>query len=206
MHRRSATAALVRDVLKDDYLGLDIDRIEVVEDVAAGAHSAVKVTLRETGATARTQVIDGQGSGIVDALYHGLVAHYAPEYPSLGTIKFTGFGVTGRMDTGRQSGLDAEAEVSLSVANTHEHTFEFAARDRSLVAAALRVVTEAAEYFINSERAYIAVYRAFTDARQRGRQDLVQRYTHQLAQLVDTTSYSEVIERIRAETSAEASR
>ena len=37
MHRRSATAALVRDVLKDDYLGLDIDRIEVVEDVAMAA-------------------------------------------------------------------------------------------------------------------------------------------------------------------------
>lgn len=199
MHRRNATTQLIRDVLKESYLGLEVDRIEMTEDVAAGTPSEVRVTLRETRDNTRKQVITGTGSGIVDALYHGLVEHYAPEYPSLKTITFTGFEVTGRMGTSRERGLDAEAAVTLVVQNTDGRTFEFTDANRSLVAAALCVVTEAAEYFINSERAFISVSRALSDARERNRGDLVQRYTHQLAELVNTTSYSEVIARIRKE-------
>lgn len=199
MHRRNATSELIRDVLKDTYLGLDIGHIAMVEDVAAGTSSRVEVTLRETRDHTRELLITGEGVGIVDALYHGLVEHYAPEYPSLSTLSFTGFAVTGRMGTGHKQGLDAEAAVTLTVQNTDGRTFEFAESDRSMVTAALRVVAEAAEYFINSERAFVTVYRAMCDARDRGRADLVQTYTTQLAELVNTTSYSEVIERIKSE-------
>ncbi len=199
MHRRSATTQLIRDVLKETYLGLDIGHIALVEEVGSGAGSRVEVTLREARDDTREQVIAGRGVGIVDALYHGLVEHYAPEYPSLRTITFTGFDVTGRMGTGHKSGLDAEAAVTLTVENSDGRTFEFSESDRSLVAASLKVVTEAAEYFINSERAFVTVYRAMCDARERGRADLVQTYTGQLAELVNTTSYSEVIERIKSE-------
>lgn len=199
MHRRTATTELIRDVLKEGYLGLDIGHIALVEDVAAGTSSRVEVTLRETRDDTREQVISGQGVGIVDALYHGLVAHYAREYPSLSTLSFTGFEVTGRMGTGGKQGLDAEAAVTLVVENTDGRTFEFTASDRSLVTAALSVVTSAAEFFINSERAFVTVYRALCDARSRGRADLVQTYTGKLAELVNTTSYSEVIERIKSE-------
>lgn len=199
MHRRTATTQLIRDVLKETYLGLQLDRIELAEDVAAGTSSEVRVTLRETRDETRAQVIAGKGVGIVDALYHGLVEHYAPEYPSLRTIAFTGFEVTGRMGTGAKNGLDAEAAVTLTVQNSDGRGFEFTDADRSLVAAALSVVTEAAEYFINSERAFVTVYRAVCDARERGRADLVQTYTTQLAELVNTTSYSEVIQRIKDE-------
>lgn len=199
MHRRNATTRLIREVLKDSYLDLDIGHIALVEDVAAATGSRVEVTLREARADTREQVISGKGVGIVDALYHGLVEHYAPEYPSLRTITFTGFDVKGRMGTGHQAGLDAEAEVTLAVQNSDGRSFEFTESDRSLVAAALSVVTEAAEYFINSERAFVTVYRALCDARERGRADLVQTYTDQLSELVNTTSYSEVIERIKSE-------
>lgn len=199
MHRRNATSQLIRDVLKETYLDLDIGHIALVEDVAAGTPSRVEVTLREARGDTREQVITGTGVGIVDALYHGLVEHYAPEYPSLRTITFTGFDVTGRMGTGHKSGLDAEAGVTLTVENSDGRTFEFSESGRSLVAASLQVVTEAAEYFINSERAFVTVYRAMCDARERGRADLVQTYTGQLAELVNTTSYSEVIERIKSE-------
>lgn len=199
MHRRTATEELIRAVLKDGYLGLCIDRIEIVEDVRSGEASEVRVTFRETRDATREQVITGRGLGIVDALYHGLIEHYAAEYPSLKTIRFTGFEVKGRMGTSRSRGLDAEAVVTLLVQNSDERSFEFEEANRSLVTAALRVVAEAAEYFINSERAFIAVYRALTDARDRNRADLVAKYTGQLSELVNTTSYSEVIERIKSE-------
>lgn len=199
MHRRNTTTQLIRDVLKESYLDLELGRIELEEDVAARTASEVRVTLRESRADTREQVIAGRGVGIVDALYHGLVQHYAPEYPSLRTISFTGFEVTGRMGTGGTNGLDAEAAVTLTVENSDGRVFEFNDADRSLVAAALSVVTEAAEYFINSERAFVTVYRAMCDAKARGRADLVQTYTTQLAELVNTTSYSEVIQRIKEE-------
>jgi len=199
MHRRTTTTELIRDVLKETYLGLDITHIALVEDIAGGAGSRVDVTLREARDDTRERSISGKGVGIVDALYHGLVQHYAPEYPSLRTITFTGFDVTGRMGTSHQQGLDAEAAVTLTVQNSDKRTFEFGDSDRSLVAAALSVVTDAAEFFINSERAFVTVYRALCDARERGRADLVQTYTAQLAELVNTTSYSEVIERIKSE-------
>ncbi|MCA9541835.1 MAG: hypothetical protein KC620_23220 [Myxococcales bacterium] len=197
MHRRSATTELMKIVLKDEYLRLTIDRYAMTEDVGAGGPCEVGIKLRE--GRAREERIRGSGVGIVDALYHGLIDHYAPEYPSLKTIRFTGFAVNGRMDTTRAQGADAEAVVTLLVQNSDEQTFEFERAGRSLVAAALGVVLEAAEYFVNSERAFVSVYRALVDARARNRQDLVQQYTSQLAELVNTTSYSEVIERIKSD-------
>ena len=84
--------------------------------------------------------------------------------------------------------------------NSEGNLFEFERQGRSLVATAVLVVVEALEHFVNSERAFISVYKALQDARERGRSDLVQTYTAQLTELVRTTSYTQVIERIKAET------
>ena len=54
-----------------------------------------------------------------------------------------------------------------------------------------------AEYFVNSERAYITLYKALENARERNRQDLVDTYKAQMAEVVKSTSYSEVIERLQ---------
>ncbi len=201
MSRRTATRELIRRVLKEDYLELRIARYALSEDLAAGQPARVAVDL-VTGAESGLPVaIEGAGVGIVDALYSGMHAHYAREYGSLRTIKFTGFDVTGRMETGRDNrGADAEAVVSLTVENSEGLRFEFEEAHRSLVAASLKVVIDAIEYFINSERAFIAVYRALCDAKERRRIDLVSTFTAQLAELVNTTSYTEVIDRIKSET------
>jgi hypothetical protein len=45
------------------------------------------------------------------------------------------------------------------------------------------------------------MYHALKDARERNRSDLVQRYTNTMAMLVENTSYSEVIDKIRSEIS-----
>jgi hypothetical protein len=105
------------------------------------------------------------------------------------------------MSTSETQGSDAECVVTLVVRNTEEREFRFEDSSRSLVAATLKVVVEAAEYFINSERAYITAFKAMVDARARNRQDLLETYTAQLAELVKTTSYSDVIERLKNEQS-----
>ncbi|MEE2786155.1 MAG: hypothetical protein VX589_02380 [Myxococcota bacterium] len=201
MYRRTATEEIIQEVLKDDYIRLDVVQYTITESVGP-APCEVAVQLRRQEVSADPLTISGQGVGFVDALYTGLVDFYAAEYPSLGTIAFIGFEVDANMRSTKHQGADAECTVSLVVKNTEEREFRFEESNRSLVAATLKVVVEAAEYFINSERAYVQVYRAMCDARERQRPDLIERYTGWLAQLVTTTSYSEVIERIKSETGA----
>jgi len=194
MYHRSATEELIQSVLGQDYVHLEAEGYEISEKLGDSACS-VGVSLHRRDPGERTEQISGAGVGFVDALYHGLIDHYAREYPSLKTITFTGFEVKGNMGTSEERGADAECVVTLVVQNSHGREFRFEDRGRSLVAAALSVVVESAEYFINSEKAYITVFNARTDAKLRNRPDLIQKYTANLAELVKTTSYSEVIER-----------
>ena len=60
-----------------------------------------------------------------------------------------------------------------------------------------RVVSAAVEYFVNSERAYVTMYRALEHYRSEGRTDLVAKYTTRLAAMVRNTSYSSVLERMK---------
>ena len=199
MARQDATRELIRNVLKDDYLVPVVQSYTVAEDVSGGAPCRITVTLRHEQRDGEA-VISGEGVGFVDALCQGLMSHYALEFESLTTLQFTGFHVRAKMDTTRiATGSDAVGIVALTVRNSDGNLFEFEKQGRSLVATAVAVVVEAMEHFVNSERAFISVYRALVDAKERGRPDLQTTYTAQLAELVTTTSYSQIIERIRKE-------
>jgi len=195
---QSGTEELIVRVLGDSYLELRPERYELVEEVTKG-ECEVTATLVHDGDHGRKERIVGRGVGFIDALYHGLLEHYAREYPSLKTITFTSFSVRAEMETSREKGADAAGLVELVVTNSSGRAFSFEESHRSIVAASMIVVVEALEYFINSERAFLTVSRALAEARERKRADLVKTYTAQLAELVDVTSYSEVIERIKAE-------
>lgn len=201
MHRRTATEELIREVLGEDYLQLQVQSYQMVEDVSGEHPCRVSVVLTHANGERDEEKIEGEGVGLVDALYNGLMEHYAREFESLKTIEFTGFTVKGKMETSREhQGADAEGIVDLTVTNSEGITFDFYDTGRSMVRSALKVVVEATEFFVNSERAFIVMHRALKDAQERGRGDLVQKYTGQLAQLVSNTSYTRVIERIKKET------
>jgi hypothetical protein len=200
MTRVESTRDLIRQILRDDYLAPVVEAYSATESVADGAPCRIEVRLHHEGQS-QSATIEGEGVGFVDAVCQGLIAHYAREFRSLETIQFTGFAVRARMDTTRAgTGSDAVGVVSLTVRNSEGNLFEFERQGRSLVATAVSVVVEALEHFVNAERAFISVYKALQDARERGRSDLVQTYTAQLTELVRTTSYTQVIERIKAET------
>jgi hypothetical protein len=196
MHRRSALEETIKEVLGDEFVHLAVNSYTMSEEIQNDGVCRVEVTLARGDRGGENEVISGSGVGFIDALYHGLVDHYAREYASLSTITFTGFEVTSQMSTAQGQGTDAQCVVTLVVKNTEGREFRFEDPNRSLAAAAINVVVEAAEYFINSERAYILVYKALCDARDRNRPDLIDRYKAQLAELVKTTSYSEVIQSI----------
>lgn len=190
-----STEGTIKQVLGNDFLAmqpLSYTLSECLDEEGC----ELKVVLQTSGPGDGCVAFSGKGVGLVDALFAGLIEYYAREYPSLKTLSVQNFEIRGNMNTGNARRTDAEVAVVLSVTNSEEEKFVFEDGDRSLVAATCAVVVHMAEYFINSERAYITLYRALEDAKRRNRQDLVDSFQAQLSEVVKSTSYSEVIERL----------
>lgn len=194
----------MREILGESYLELRVEQHQLEEDIVK-ATTKIRATVAPLATTAaaaeaKKRIVEGAGVGLVDAFYHGLIDQYSPEYPSLKTIRFVGFSLTGMLDKNRPqnaAGSDAVGEVRLLVENSEGTDFEFIASSRSITACALQATLDAVEYFVNSERAFLVTHHALKDAESRSRSDLVQKFAGRLAELVRNTSYSEAIEAAR---------
>jgi hypothetical protein len=197
--RPHANLDLIRRVLGNEYLELRIDKFIVEEDFETGRS---KVKLCAHGTPNGGMVVEGDGVGVVDALWLGLLERYAPEYQSLKSLEFAGFMVQARLDTKKHAdGTDSIGEVVLEVRNSDGNRFTFTDASRSIAGSSARAVVAAVEYFVNAERAFIMLYKSRQDAKERQRDDLVTRYTRELAEVVKSTSYSEVVENIKKDLS-----
>jgi hypothetical protein len=188
---------LIRRVLGDNYLELGIQKMILEESFETG-RSKVKLFTKDT--QGHEVVLDGDGVGVVDAIWLGLLSRYATEYQSLKSLELANFTVQARLDTKKhRDGTDAVGEVSLEVRNSEGTLFSFSDASRSITKSASCAVVAAVEYFLNAERAFVTLYRSRQDARERQRDDLVTRYTQELAEVVKSTSYSTVVENITKE-------
>jgi hypothetical protein len=188
---------LIRKVLGSEYLELKIDRL-VVEEGHDDESTRVHVELSDTQGL--NVAVDGSGVGLVDAMFHALLERYSPEYQSLNSIELAQFNVQGKIDTKKaKAGVDSVGEVVLQVRNSEGKLFDFSDASRSVSRSAAQAVLLAVEYFVNAERAFITLYRSRQDAKERGRDDLVTRYTRELSEVVKSTSYTEVIENMKKE-------
>lgn len=184
---------LIERVLGNDYLRLEIRRLRLDEDFDTG-RSRVEVETRDSN-NGDGHSVAGEGCGLVDAIFAALLARYATEYQSLATVEVSSFKVMARLDTkNEQSGADAIGRVTIEVKNSEGHLFSFSDESRSIASSTARAVLAVIEYFINSERAFIKLYRSLKDAQERHRSDLVTRFTGELAEVVKSTSYAEVID------------
>jgi hypothetical protein len=185
---------LIRRVLGSNFLELKLARLAFEE---ADHTTTCKVSVIE-GET--TFEVEGKGVGVVDAIYNGLLDRYAREYQSLKTITLTGFHVGADLETKKaQAGVDAIGRVTLEITNSEGRRFDFTDASRSVTISIARSVLGIVQYFVNAERAFVTLSAARRDALARGREDLVSRYTAELALLVESTSYAEVIANIRKE-------
>jgi hypothetical protein len=186
---------LIRRVLGTNYLQLSLAKLTIDEDPKDGA--SVKVIVNEGD---QPSAMEGKGVGIVDALWAALLDRYAREYQSLKTIQLVGFQVGADMDTKKgQAGVDAVGRVKLDVTNSDGRHFTFSDQSRSITTSTARAVVACVQYFVNAERAFLTLHNARRDAIARGREDLVARYTAEMAEVVEATSYAEVIANIRKE-------
>ena len=186
---------LIRRVLGGNHLQLSLVKLTIDED--PGATATVKVKLTEGDLPVE---VEGKGVGVVDALYSGLLGRYAREYQSLKTIQLVSFHVAADIETKQASaGVDAVGRVTLDVKNSEGRHFSFTDASRSVTTSTARAVLACVQYFVNAERAFLTLYNARRDAIERGREDLVARYTAELSEVVESTSYAEVIASIRKE-------
>lgn len=185
--------SLIRRVLGTNFLQLSLVKLLVEED----GQASVKVTVAEGDQRVEAE---GKGVGMVDALYAALLDRYSREYQSLKTISLAGFSVAADMESKKAlAGVDAVGRVTLDVKNSEGRHFSFTDASRSVLNSTAKVVIAAVEYFANAERAFVTLHNARRDAAARGREDLVSRYTAEMAEVVEATSYAEVIANIRKE-------
>jgi hypothetical protein len=181
--------AVIRRVLGTNYLQLGLVRLVVEEDERNG--STVRVTVNEGDQPVE---VEGKGVGVVDALFSGLLGRYAREYHSLETIQLQAFHVAADVETKKaQAGLDAVGKVTLDVTNSEGRHFTFSDASRSVTKSTACAVLACVQYFVNAERAFLTLYSARQDALTRGREDLVARYTAEMAEIVESTSYADVL-------------
>jgi hypothetical protein len=188
---------IAREVLGSNYLKLEIKNLELKEDFAA-LHSSLRAQIEVSAAEYKKSItIDGEGVGLVDAAFEGMMKAFAPEHISLTTISIDDFSISikFRGTEGRKS--DAYAIALLRMRNSENHEYAFTYRTPSISQSSLAVVTEAVAFFINSERAFVQLHMAVEDARSRDRSDLAERYQQQMAVLVTATSYKQVVEKIQ---------
>jgi len=195
---QESITALVNQVLGDSYLDVHVDSYIFEEHI--DNHSC-EVRFTVTGLFGDSpRDVKGQGVGFVDAVFHAFRDALAEEYPSLKSILFAGFEVQGDFNTRQeQAGSDAVGRVVLSVENSRGRVFRFDHTSRSMTGSAVIATLQATEYFVNTERAFISLHRALADAKSRNRPDLAERYAMQISEILENTSYSEVIERLNNE-------
>jgi hypothetical protein len=194
--RPQSNLELIKRILGSDYLELKLKHLTI--DETPDEDCSVVVETEDTKGV--VQKVEGKGRGLVDAVLNGLFERYSREYQSLKSIELANFKVDGLMDTKqRKSGGDAVATVTVEVKNSEGMLFSFVDQSRSVAASSARAALAVVEYFVNAERAFITLYRSRKDAQERHRPDLVARYTHEMAEVVKSTSYAEVIENIKKE-------
>ncbi|MCG8419751.1 MAG: hypothetical protein MJE77_17600 [Proteobacteria bacterium] len=201
--RPQSNLELIKRVLGDEYLELELTHLHADEEAENGSDEAVaqcSVSVETIDNNGSQQKVEGKGIGLVDAVFNGLLGRYALEYQSLKSVELVDFRVEGHMGTKKaKTGGDAMATVTVDVRNSRGILFSFSDESRSITTSSARAVLAIAEYFINAERAFITLYKSRKDAQERNRPDLVGRYTREMAEVVKSTSYAEVIENITNE-------
>jgi len=194
--RQRQMIAKMKEILQDDYLQLTVEGYTLHENLDDQA-CHISCTLRDADGGPLT--VEGRGVGAIDAFFAGVRDRLADDYPSLRSIGFSEFKIEGLLesDVGPDQTLKAEAEATVGILNSKGKEFVFQATAPSVSRAGLEATLQGAEYFVNSERTYVRLHEILEHYREEGRTDLVDKYTDLMSQVVENTSYSEVVERIK---------
>ncbi len=175
---------LSREILRESYRSFAVEEMELSEN----DNVTLKVKLKRLP-EGDIQEVSGQGVGLIDAFFDGVMKAWSDEYPSLKTVVVSDFKLGSGFDGAKGRRSDALAVATLRMRNGHDNQFTFECKTPSVTRSSVRVALDALTFFINAERAWVQLQLAIKDATERRRSDLVQRYRQQMGTLVYATSY-----------------
>ena len=196
MKNQEALTELIAEVLDQDLVDISIRSFKVFEAFESG-RVELAATLYEKRDDEEID-LKSDGVGTVDAFFNGLLEHFSSAYPSLRASTSRTFeSKESSQKPARPAEAMEDARRYCSCEPLKRNFFEFRYNSSSVTSASLASVTKAVAFFINSERAFVQLHNALAYARTEHRQDSVQRYTKQLTRLVEATSYSAVIDKLK---------
>ena len=92
---------------------------------------------------------------------------------------------------------DAPVEIRLTIKTSRFNRVHFRHQSSSMVSAAIEVMRQAIEFFVNLECAILQLHKNVEDAKKRNRQDLLSNYTYKMSDLVGVISCEKTLEKIR---------
>ena len=188
--RTESIAELVATILGEDIATLKIEKIAIEEFLLEGKTKIVC----EVQHSERTLHIQGEGRGVVDALFGGMTRALAKDYRSLEGIEFIDFLVSiDPQGRGKKSGTDSYVNVDIQLQNSSKSRMHFSSRSRSMISAAINASLLALEYFINCERAVLKTYDAIQRCEKHNMPETKEKYVDRLTRLVENTSYEKTI-------------
>jgi len=188
--KRDDLYKIIKKTLKKEYLDLTVKKIALSEDFRKGT-SQVNCSFSENGGRAIN--LKSSGCGMVDASFNALLEYYSDNYPSLENIAFEGISVLPDWRTrAGLSGSDAEIEVEIKFTNSSNSIMTFRNKGKSFVSATVLGVFNAIEFYINAENAFKKLKYLISDAKNRNRNDIAQKYLSTISRVVNVTSYEKV--------------
>jgi hypothetical protein len=189
---------LACEILGYEYLILQTQSLKLMENFETN-HAKLEAKIVEIAKNKpHKRTIQGEGVGLIDACFDGMIKAYEPEYVSLDAIRLIDFSLNTKAESQSKRRSDANVTAMLRVNNSENYEFTFFRTTSSISHSSVEVVQDMVAFFINSELAYVAMYRALENAKGRGRSDLIERYQNQMATLVQATSYKAVVEKLRS--------
>jgi hypothetical protein len=190
-------ARLSKEILGESFLVIDVVQIKFSESFELAFAKFEAKILEVSDNKARKHNIAGEGVGLLDACFDAMLKGYEPNYCSISSISIVDFNETAHIEHGNERKSDAKVTALLRVKNSEAHEYCFQCTTSSISHSSISVVQEAFSFFINAESAYVRLYRAWADAKERGRYDLIDRYRNQMSVLVQATSYEKLVARLK---------
>jgi hypothetical protein len=189
--------SLAKEVLGDSYIFIHIGGLRFSENFEL-ALAKLEATLVEISDNKpKKRKIQGEGVGLVDACFDGMLKAYEEDFCSLSAISIVDFTVNAHLENSTKRQSDAKVSALLRVKNSENYEYSFEFTTSSISHSSVGAVQEAIAFFINAENAYSTLYKALANAKERGRHDLIDRYRNQMATIVHATSYEKLVARLR---------
>jgi len=188
--RQEEMIAFIKGLLGDRYITIRLgNEIEVKEKF-----NTVDLKCEVGFSSGKSLVLEGTGSGPVDAMFHAMKIEYSSCY-SIKDLILLDFNIRGSLEDDGQP--NSKVEAVLVVENNTRHPLAFRSVSRSVLRSSLEVCLKSMEYFINCEEAIKITYACIKDAKKRNRGDIEDQNVLNLQKILKHVQVSELMKSLK---------